>query len=288
MNTNRQFDGHIKEQFSNYAPDVHPRIWENIIAVKDKKRPVGFWVSMFNTRNKLLLLGLVIALSSGGAWLYYNNNFFAKETTSENIKENNNNKQSGNKTNDYTAITSPADEQSNKVSTKVLTVVQPVPGDFITPDNIIAGNRLLLSDKSKTKTSINAPLPETDSEKEPMVKAGKFYTGLGNVLVNTTSPVLEEDEYPELGGTLLGRLTYNAEKYTEKRKTGNKQETLRFNPVVFLPDCPIEKDAAGNKKYFEVYKIPAIRPICKKEKKVQISNRASVPVCVIREYSIIL
>ena len=80
MNTNRQFDEHIKEQFNNYVPDVHPRIWEKIIAEKDKKRPVGFWVSMFNPRNKLLLLGLIIALSSGGAWLYYKNEFAAKET----------------------------------------------------------------------------------------------------------------------------------------------------------------------------------------------------------------
>ena len=35
MNNNRQFDEHIKAQFDNYAPDVHPRIWENIIAQKD-------------------------------------------------------------------------------------------------------------------------------------------------------------------------------------------------------------------------------------------------------------
>jgi hypothetical protein len=79
MNSNRQFDEHIKDQFSNYTPDVHPRIWEKIIAEKDKKRPAGFWVSMFNNRNKLLLLGLIIALSSGGAWLYYGNGLLQKK-----------------------------------------------------------------------------------------------------------------------------------------------------------------------------------------------------------------
>ena len=72
MNDNRHFDEHIKEQFSNYSPDVPPRIWEKIIAEKDKKRPAGFWVSILNNRGKLLLLGLIIALSSGGTWLYYN------------------------------------------------------------------------------------------------------------------------------------------------------------------------------------------------------------------------
>ena len=69
MNSNRQFDEHIKEQFSNFSPDVHPRIWENIISQKDKRRPAGFWISLFSGRNKLLMLGLIIALSSGGAWI---------------------------------------------------------------------------------------------------------------------------------------------------------------------------------------------------------------------------
>ncbi|MBK6634396.1 MAG: hypothetical protein IPG38_08825 [Chitinophagaceae bacterium] len=42
MKSNRPFDEHIKEQFGNYAPDVHPRIWENIIAEKDKKKACRF------------------------------------------------------------------------------------------------------------------------------------------------------------------------------------------------------------------------------------------------------
>lgn len=260
MNSNRQFDEHIKDQFSNYTPDVHPRIWEKIIAEKDKKRPAGFWVSMFNNRNKLLILGLIIALSSGGAWLYYGNDFASKEPTSNGIKEKNNGKNPDNKTDNYTTITSPADQQLNAGTTEIITVVHPVPGSIasgsITPGDITTDNKPFLSSKGNTKTSITAPLPETDGETEPKVKAGKLYTGLGNILVNTTAPELEEDAYMEPGGTLLGRLTYHAEKFTEKRKTGKKQEPLRFNPVVFLPDCPIEKDASGNKKYFEFYAGP--------------------------------
>ena len=86
MNSNRQFDEHLKEQFNSYSPDVHPRIWENIIAKKDKKRPPGFWVSMLNGRTKLLVLGLIIALSSGGAWILFNKNIFStnSNTTAEN------------------------------------------------------------------------------------------------------------------------------------------------------------------------------------------------------------
>lgn len=36
MINNQQFDEHI-EQFSNYSPDVHPRIWENIIAEREEE-----------------------------------------------------------------------------------------------------------------------------------------------------------------------------------------------------------------------------------------------------------
>ena len=250
MNSNRQFDEHIKDQFSNYAPDVPPHIWEKIIAEKDKKRPAGFWVSMFNNRTKLLLLGLIIALSSGGAWLYYSNNFSAKEITSnapdgKNLK----NKIAG--TTDVSTVAEPAvDQQLNSGASEVVTIVHPVPGDNT------AGNNTLLSSKGNTKASITNPMPETDGVTGPVRDNKKYYTGLGNVLVNTTAPELEEDEYAGQGGTLLGRLTYNAEKFIEKRRTGNKQEPLRFNPVVFLPDCPIEKDAAGNKKYFEFYAGP--------------------------------
>ncbi len=37
MNNNQRFDDHIKDQFNDYSPDVHPRIWENIVKEKDKR-----------------------------------------------------------------------------------------------------------------------------------------------------------------------------------------------------------------------------------------------------------
>ncbi len=243
MNNNRQFDEHIKDQFSNFAPDVHPRIWENIVAGKDKKRPVGFWVSMFTGRNKLLLLGLIIALSSGGALLYINKNFSTtnSQTTAENKKTDQKN-------------TGTQNEQTGNQL--------PLPADVTTAngnpsDNKAQNANSAFGTNGAIKVAISSPAVQTDNGNNKAidaVKNNKFYTGLGNVLVNTTSAGLEEDEY-EGQGTLLGRLTFNAEKYTEKRISG-KPEKLSFNPIVFLPDCPIEKDAAGNKKYFEFYAGP--------------------------------
>ena len=250
MNNNRHFDEHIKEQLGNYTPDVHPRIWEKIIADKDKKRPAGFWVSMLNNRGKLLLLGLIIALSSGGTWLYYSKTNAAEDVLSKDTGP----KKMKDKADNTTAVSSiqpPVDQQSNLTGT---TATQPA------TDNIAIKNDQALAFRGSTKTSIASPLAETGNEvlnTTGSTKGNKrYYTGLGNVLVNTTTPDTEEDEYAEQGGTLLGRLTFNAEKITEKRKSRN-QEKLHFNPLMFLPGCPsIEKDASGNKKYFEFYAGP--------------------------------
>jgi hypothetical protein len=250
MNNNRQFDEHIKEQFKNYAPEVHPRIWENIIAEKNKKRPTGFWVSMFNGRNKLLMLGLIITLSSGGALIYFNKNFTVdnKQTAVENKNI---------KTDINKGITKNDLPVNQKLSDDNLNTIQVTKAENCTVVN--TDQSLLLNDV--IKVGITSPSVQTDEDNSSTAKTGKgnkkYYTGLGNVLVNTTSPALTEVEDEYVGqGTLLGRLTYNAEKYTIKRNT-DKQEPLSFNPIIYLPDCPtIEKDAAGNKRYFEFYAGP--------------------------------
>jgi len=60
MNDNQLFDNNIKEQFQDFSPSVHPRIWENIVKEREKRRPVGFWFTFFNGRNILLLTALIL------------------------------------------------------------------------------------------------------------------------------------------------------------------------------------------------------------------------------------
>lgn len=259
MNNNRHFDEHIKDQLGNYTPDVPPHIWEKIVAEKDRKRPAGFWVRMFSNRNKLLLIGLIIALSSGGALFCYNKFTVTKDNTAAVTDTK--------KTNNKLGIKE--DVAANEIS---ISADKPVNSAELTgsnapADDINAGSNTALNTSSNTRVSIAPPAAESDADAGYTAGKGKrnkkYYTGLGNVLVNTTAPDTEEDAYAAQGGTLLGRLTFNAEKITEKRKT-QKQETLHFNPVVFLPGCPtIEKDASGNKKYFEFYAGPdyAIRSL---------------------------
>ena len=246
MNTNRQFDEHIKEQFKNYSPDVHPHIWKNIIATKNKKRPAGFLISLFNARNKLLFLGLIIALSSGGAWIYFKNSPANKTQTAVENKNT--------KTYLKTGTTENNQPSGKQLNTSGFNTDAVPAGD----NNATNNNRVVISNGG-IMAAVSSPTPQPGKGENNSSNTGnankKYYTGLGNILVNTTTPALTEEEY-EGPGTVLGRLTYNAEKYTVKRISG-KEKPLSFNPIIYLPGCPsIEKDAAGNKRYFEFYAGP--------------------------------
>lgn len=251
MSNNQQFDEHIKEQFSNYSPDVHPRIWENIVAERDRRKPVGFWVSIFNSRNNLLLVGLLIAISTTGTWLYVNNGFNSTDT----------------KTSSEKSIVSNNDQQSadkNKLSDNNNNIDQSGTTTTLNTDNTTSenntstSNNLSLSTTGGTKVRISSPATDDQQnavENNNPVNKKKF-TGVSSSLnIKTQSPDMAEDNDDDLTGqgTLLGRLTFNAEKMTASRKKRNPS-SLSFNPIIYLPGCPsLERDAAGNKKYFEIY-----------------------------------
>lgn len=191
MNNNRHFDEHIKEQLGNYTPDVPPGIWEKIVAEKDRKRPAGFWVSMFSNRNKLLLIGLIIALSSGGALFYYNKFTGTKENTDAVTDT----KKTNNKIDIKEGV--PANEISSDMP---VNSVELTSGNTATNDED-AGSNTALNTNANTRVSIASPAAESDTDAgntSGKAKGNKkYYTGLGNVLVNTTAPDTEEDAYAE-------------------------------------------------------------------------------------------
>ena len=129
---------------------------------------------------------------------------------------------------------------------------------YILANDDEAVNSSLVLLKDSVKLAITAPLAEYTAD-ESKANTGsqnkKYYTGLGNVLVNITagSAVTGDFATEEM---LLGRLSFKIEKNTVHRLAG-KEKSLSFNPVFYLPDCPtIENDAAGNKRYFEFYAGP--------------------------------
>ncbi len=272
MNNNQHFDENIKEQFSNYAPDVHPRIWENIIAEKNKRRPAGFWFSLINSRNILVLLGLLIAGGSGAYLLFKNSSepATAKNDTSalfEKDKQVTNIQVSSPENNNIT---------SNKTAAPIITVVLPTENN--NPANEPVNNSKKMNLPAVTRMGVSAPSIESVNDAPPANTNKKRITGAGPLTNkdNSSMGIVSgtTDDLPG-EGSLLGRLLYEAQKISV-RANSKPELQKRKSPFWFLPDCPsMEKDAAGNKKYIEIYAGPdfAIRKLSDTGNSVYLQKR---------------
>lgn len=240
MNDNQQFDEHIRSQFNDYAPDVHPRIWENIVARKDKKRPIGFWFIL--SGYKLIIL-LCILLGAGiGTGIYFKKSAGSGTEKKPVVKFSEKNTQSASLS--LQKNTSPG-ETGNKSKEKL----HDLP---VTVSNNDVGQEILVNPVSpfssrRVKITTHSPLATTN---ENLVTKEEEQT-------NSTSFTLPENTDEEknivpTGSGLSYRSFYWGEKIGSKQK--EKSSSLSFNPSKLFPDCPsFEKNSAGNKKYFEAY-----------------------------------
>jgi hypothetical protein len=254
MSNNQQFDEHIKDQFQDYTPQVHPRIWENIIAEREKRRPAGFWVNFFNRRNTLLLAALLLA-SVSGAYLLLKNTTDKQQTDiatapantlktttvasvdENNVDESNNNNQ----------------EATNTVIDKENVAALPVNDNTIITNN----KSTVLSTAKNSKIKLYSAFAQTDDNNAAPNKkkrnntagtADDDYAIADAALTYTTSL---SPEYS------LNKLFFVAQKNSSKKN--ELMLSKRFLPNVNLPGCPsIEENAAGNKTYIEIYGGPDI------------------------------
>ena len=252
MSNNQQFDEHIKDQFQDYTPQVHPRIWENIIAEREKRRPAGFWVNFFSRRNTLLLAALLLA-SVSGAYLLLKNTADKQQTniaatptntinttTAAPIDENNSNTQ----------------EAGTNTIDKENATVLPMNDNTVAADNNI-NNSVVLSTAKKSKIKTYSAFAQTDdnitapNKKKINSAAGTAdddYAIADAALTYTTSL---SPEYS------LNKLFFVAQKNSSKKS--ELMLSKRLLPNINLPGCPsIEENAAGNKTYIEIYGGPDI------------------------------
>ncbi len=258
MNNNRQFDEKIKAQFSEYIPDVHPRIWENIIAEKRRRRPAGFWLTFINTRNMLVLLGLILA-TGGGVWILLNVNAQHEGSLNKTSELFHINKQS------YSGLqVKPANIDLNS---KARSLAEPLLNDKNNPstqtdhaDNTRASGYMSRRSGQSINISFTNSSAQTDQvENIPFNnnKTNKSSVSPSIKNLNTDENISVPDDLSEVG-SLFGRLMYQARKllHTEYRKMELQPRKI---PSWLLPDCPsMEKNAAGNKKYLEFYGGPDI------------------------------
>lgn len=201
---NNLFDTHIKEQMAHARPDVPPHIWDNIMAKKDRKKPVGFW---FNNTTKSFLVGLVL-LTGAGISFYFNNN--------------------------KTITITPINNNSEKSTT------------------------VEVAQKNKiTEENNEEPLAQSIAKIVPLVLQK-------NTTLNKTQNVFQSKSFSnKMGSESLTGLE-NSKENIINRQIFNVSllKSSFFNPELqlrklpkspFIPCPEVEKNAAGSKRYVEVY-----------------------------------
>ena len=243
MNNSQRFDEHIKEQFLEYTPQVHPRIWENIIKEKEKRRPVGFWFNFFNGKNILLIAGLLVATGTGAYFML---------KTKPNTNQNTTATIAAEKKQDQIIPAAESNNTAIKESTG-----NPVTATTVNTDNGSAAGQTAASTTGSlyinaggSKMKIYSPFAEEDNAYQKN-NAKK------------TSPASAVNEYDitdadiVTGGDLLQERQLLSPYFIAEKSAAEKNAFLLHQKLlgnINLPGCPsVEKDAAGNKRYVEIY-----------------------------------
>lgn len=252
MTNNQRFDEHIKDQFREYTPQVHPRIWENIIKEKEKRRPVGFWFNFFKGKNILLLTGLLVAAGTGA---YVISNYSAKtNSTTPTTAIVADNKTPVQQTNASTAAETNATvaDASSHNNTPALSETT---NDNTATTNNNAVKVTLTRTASKSTIKLYSPFAEEDNTNHI---AGNKKSSSKKSATNNDYDISDADiaaGNSTLQERSLSALHFIAEKNTTEKEAFSLHKN--FLPNIFLPGCPsIEKDAAGNKAYVEIYAGP--------------------------------
>lgn len=247
MSELQNFDQFFKKKMEEYSPPVPEHIWANIIAEKNRRRPVPFLVKFFNSRN-ILLAAAMFVLIAGGVFIFTKSGRQEKDQTinkpsTKNIiddkittQTNTGNSREKEMPEINTATTDSAIQDevaTDNTSTEIKQGSSPQNKE-LNASSVIHKN----TNQRYTAHSLMQPgkrkklNPAGDSEEEEMTET----TQLSN-----TSKANNE--------LLLFKMLY----YPEKARAGY---TLKSNisPDFVLPPCPeIERNAAGNKDYIEFY-----------------------------------
>ncbi len=263
MTNNSPLEEHIKEKFEHYSPEVPSHIWENIKANKNKRKPVGFWFSFLNKNLLLLFFGIALTTSFILFKIVFSpdkNKIIASEKSVI---------QSINETENETENTSTV---SNKNSIPLLE-------NNSSKENRVKNNNIIttsdkdisLSGKNKktnnNKNNISLFPPDNDINniQESITKNNinksnsnkRSATKKGLAAISIINAEASSDEITEANSSnfLLTRLTINPELLSSKSILNTTIKKIN-NPQLDIPCPKAEKNAAGNKRYVELYAGP--------------------------------
>ena len=241
MRENLPFDDFVKGQFSDYSANVPAHIWENI-AAKRKSRPKGFWM-IFKGTN-LLILSLVLLVGGGATYLLLST---PKDKSSiKNISTEKNIPSS------QTVNTSPEKNSSDKAtkindqSTAANNQSTDVNDKYTAKEKKVTD---IISDKAANYTIPNQNNFFTHSQHKTEIKKADVIEN-SNTEINKETLAITQSNKEVTASKLFSSFKLNNARELSGIKILSSQN-------VRLPDCPtIEKNAAGNKQYWEVYAGP--------------------------------
>ena len=266
MSDRNKLDDHLKEFFGNYSPDVPPHIWENIVAGRKRKKPIAFWL---NKKNILGLLALIIIVTGTGLLI-------TKKDDSKIIAPEN--KISSSKPVTETAVPAAALKDNTVLNTPGInpTIITTSKKELLqtTENNSLpatnSNQNLSVSTQTNKSEKINAVINNpkeivavkkrnaTNQQQTIVKKKGKGKFTAPSSAIETAEAMDEKDNNaaePMQQGFSIQRLFYGAEKISAFSMLDLNSKKTDFKTIQ-IPGCPADKDAAGNKQYWELYAGP--------------------------------
>jgi hypothetical protein len=223
---NKLFDDFVQKQFDGYKPEVGAHIWGNIARQKEKQKPVGFWFSTFGKVAAIFLL--ILSCIGVGYYVKHNKHTSTKEIS---INKEKNTLPAINNTSENNLTTLNKDKEK-------LSIIEQV-----------QSNEKLLS-TSTNSINKNNTSPELKSTNDNNITNATIKTKYlnGNTKINISKN--EEDE--NLNNILIATIT-NADFINQNRLFIPTINTKKIPSIAFIPCPEAEANAAGNKKYIEIY-----------------------------------
>lgn len=260
MSELQDFDQFFKKKMEEYSPPVPEHIWANIVAEKNKKRPVPFLFAFFNRKN-MLLAAAVLLLVAGGIFTY-----------NDTSNQENNQATNGAKTkkiiDDNTTTQNIPGAINNNTARKETEAAENESVKSITANNVdaISSQKTKAVEEKRKEENQSSKIGEEQKIVELKDFSNQYHadktnnkrTGLKNSI---TAPIADEGANEVTAASTEKNNTANADElllfkmlyYPEKNKTAYTLKS-KVSSNFLLPPCPeIERNAAGNKDYIEFY-----------------------------------
>lgn len=236
MREDLPFDDFIKDSFSDYSPNVPGHILENIMA-KRKSGPKGFWISMLKGGNLLKLFLLVAVVGGTGYYLIFSSK---NDSTNKSAAQN------------KTTLVS----KRNTISSEKNIFNNNTPVDNTIPNAAFSEEEKNIRQDDVAVTYNTNPNSDNNNNnfspsfRKPKPAVAKYIFKRNAEETNDETLLVADNNNVQINTRVLFPFTFdNAGEIAGLKK-------LNFTKLN-LPDCPtIEKNAAGNKKYWEVYAGP--------------------------------